>query len=378
MAVVVRALHHLDHLLVVRLRAVARRVDRQINAMALVPFHVVPVHRVVRLQVVPAQVHRAHPVRIAMVHHQVVAPQVVVTRPIAALIQVVARRVDRQIDAMALVIHQEAIHPVQVRVHLQIVQQVAHTETETHVRQHDQVQIVPIAHLVRMEIAILDRAHVHRVTDQNVVMIAVLQVTVQQAVHTVTAMHGQAHVHLQIVPIVRLVHTVTDLSVAMIVAQVRIVQLVVRTGTAIRAQTHDHRQIEESAVTVHAIPVRAHVQVQIVQRVVHTVTETHVQVQIVPIVHPVRTVTDQNVVMTVVHQAIAQLVAHTEIATRDQVQIVHVAKTHSVAIVHVPVMTAVPVHLHVTANAVADQIVPAVVFPMIAKNVHVVALAKSA
>jgi hypothetical protein len=49
-----------------------------------------------------------------------------------------------------------------------------------------------------------------------------------------------------------------------------------------------------------------------------------------------------------------------------------------VAIVHVLAMTATPVLLRVTANAVADQIVPEVVFPMIAKSVHAVALAKSA
>jgi hypothetical protein len=34
--------------------------------------------------------------------------------------------------------------------------------------------------------------------------------------------------------------------------------------------------------------------------------------------------------------------------------------------------------VHVTANAVADQIGPEVVSPMIVKNVHAVALAKSA
>ena len=50
----------------------------------------------------------------------------------------------------------------------------------------------------------------------------------------------------------------------------------------------------------------------------------------------------------------------------------------TVAIVHAQAMIATHVHLRVTANAVAVQIVPEVVFPMIAKSVHAVALAKSA
>jgi hypothetical protein len=49
-----------------------------------------------------------------------------------------------------------------------------------------------------------------------------------------------------------------------------------------------------------------------------------------------------------------------------------------VAIARAQAMIAMPVHLRVTANAEADQIVPAVVSPMIAKSVHAVALAKSA
>jgi hypothetical protein len=114
-------------------------------------------------------------------------------------------------------------------------------------------------------------------------------------------------------------------------------------------------------------------------------------------------VIDQNVAMIVVHRVIDQQVVHTETAIhvhlRDQVPIVqpvahtvteihvhlqdhlpivHVAKTHTVAIAHAQAMIAMPVHLRVTANAVADQIGPEVVSPMIVKNVHAVALAKSA
>jgi hypothetical protein len=49
-----------------------------------------------------------------------------------------------------------------------------------------------------------------------------------------------------------------------------------------------------------------------------------------------------------------------------------------VAIAHALVMTVTHVRLRVTANVADVQIVPEVVFPMIAKNVHAVALAKSA
>jgi hypothetical protein len=89
-------------------------------------------------------------------------------------------------------------------------------------------------------------------------------------------------------------------------------------------------------------------------------------------------VIDQNAVMIVVQVLIDQPVVHMETETHVQVQIVHVAKTHMAAIAPAQAMIAMPVHLRVTANAVAVQIVPEVVSPMIAKSVHAVALAKSA
>jgi hypothetical protein len=93
-------------------------------------------------------------------------------------------------------------------------------------------------------------------------------------------------------------------------------------------------------------------------------------------------VTDQSVVMIVVRQVIDQQVVHTETAIHAQVlvhlPIVHVAKIHMEAIAHAQAMIAMPVRPRVTANAAVDQIVPAVVSPMIAKNVHAAALAKSA
>jgi hypothetical protein len=102
-----------------------------------------------------------------------------------------------------------------------------------------------------------------------------------------------------------------------------------------------------------------------------------------PIVRPVHTV-----IATLVQVQIAQQVVHTvtEIPARHHVQapIVPVEITHSVAIVHAQAMIAMPVHLamivavRVTANAADVQIVPEVVSPMIAKNVHAVELAKSA
>jgi hypothetical protein len=61
-----------------------------------------------------------------------------------------------------------------------------------------------------------------------------------------------------------------------------------------------------------------------------------------------------------------------------QAQIVHAEKILMVAIAHALVMTVTHVRLRVTANVADVQIVPAVGFPMIAKSVHAVALAKSA
>ena len=94
MAVVVHALHHLDLHPVVLLQA-----DRHQVVLA-VQVRQVDLHPVVHVLVHPVQVQ----VLIAMAHHQVDELQVVVTHPIAARIQVVAHRVDRQIDAKALVI----------------------------------------------------------------------------------------------------------------------------------------------------------------------------------------------------------------------------------------------------------------------------------
>ena len=161
--------------------------------------------------------------------------------------------------------------------------------------------------------------HVPTETDQSVVMIVVHQVIAQQVVRMVIAIHAQVPVHLPIV--------VTD-------------QQVVHTVTEIPVRHRVHLLIGENVVTAHVI---------------------HDHLQIVPIVRHVLMVIDQNAVMIVV-----------------QVPIAHAEKIHTVAIAHAQAMIAMPVHLRVTANAEADQIVPAVVSPMIAKSVHAVALAKSA
>jgi hypothetical protein len=310
-AVVARALHHLDlhpadhHQVVLAVQVrpvVARRVDRQIDAMALAPTHVVDLH-------LPVQVLPVHLVRIVTVHLQVAAPQVVATHPIAAHTQV-----DHRLHVV--------IHRVQVRAQIPI----AANAVTVHATR-DQVQIVQ--QVVHTAIAILARLHVQvqivhpvlTVTDQSVVMIVVHQVIAQQVVRMVIAIPVQVPVHLPIVVIVQLVvHTVTE--------------------------TPDHLRV----------------QVPIDQRVVHTETEIHVRRH--------------------ARVLIAQLVVHTETAIHVhhhvQVPIVHVAKIHTVAIAHAQAMTATPVHLRDTANAVAVQIVPEVVSPMIAKSVHAVALAKSA
>jgi hypothetical protein len=153
-------------------------------------------------------------------------------------------------------------------------------------------------------------------TDQNVAMIVVHQVIVQPGAPTETVIH----VLHQIVLIVRHVLMVIDQNAVMIAVQVPIDQQVVR--------------------TVIAIPVQAPVHLPIV--------------------------------------VIAQQVAHTETETHVQVPIVRAEKILMVAIAHARAVIATHARLRVTANAVADQIVPEVVSPMIAKNVHAVALAKSA
>ena len=56
------------------------------------------------------------------------------------------------------------------------------------------------------------------------------------------------------------------------------------------------------------------------------------------------------------------------------IDVLQAALTVHVTIVHHAMIVAA----HGTANAVADQIVPEVASPMIAKSVHAVALAKSA
>jgi hypothetical protein len=336
-----------------------------------------------------------------MAHLQAVAPQVVVTHPIAARIQVV-----HQLHA--------AIHRVQVRAHLPI----AGSVVTVHATRAHQVTAQPVARTV-IVIHVLHPIvlHVHTVTATRVQVPVRLQIVlhvhtvIEIPVHlpvrhqiaanaaTVHATHDQVrvrlpiaanavtvqeiHDHHQIVPIVHPVHMVTDQNVVTIVDQVLIVQQVVHTVIAIpdlrHVQVPDLRQIEENAVTVHAT--RAH-QVT-AQLVAHTEIATHA------------------------HQVTAQLVAHTEIATHAHLPIVHVVArrvdrqidamtvildraihdprqinpaeaTHTVAIAHAQAMTATRVRLRVTANAVVVQIVPEVVSPMIAKSVHAAALAKSA
>jgi hypothetical protein len=309
------------------------------------------VHHLHRVQVLPV-----HPVRIAMAHLQVVAPQVVVTHQIAALTQVVARRVDRQIDAMVLAIHHVEIHPVQVRVHLPIAANVA-------LRVDRQIDAM-LVHQLGVQMNAGPPVHATHVQVQ----------IVQPAVRMAIEIHVRRPAHLQIVPIVRHVRTVIDQNVAMTVVHQVIVQRVVRMAIEI----HDHHQIVPIAhpvLTVIAIPDLRHVQVPIEENAV-TVQEIHDQVLIVEIVVQVL------IVEIVVQVRIDQQVAHTETAIHAhlhvQLQTDHVAKTLMVEIVHALAMTATPVHLRVTVNAAVVPIVPVVVSPMIVKNVHAVVLAKSA
>jgi hypothetical protein len=212
------------------------------------------------------------------------------------------------------------------------------------------------------------------VTAQNVVMIVAQVLIDQQVVHTATEIPVRHRVQAQIAANVVTVHVIP--------VRHPIVRPV-HTATAIRVQVPVHLLIGENVVTVHVIPVHR----VIVQQVVHTETEIHVRHHVqVPIVHPVRTVTDQSVVMIVDQVLTVQQVAHmvtaTHVRRHDHHQIVHVETTHLVAIVQRQAMIDVPqvaltvhvmIDLHamiaavrVTANAVDDQIVPEVVLPMIA------------
>jgi hypothetical protein len=187
----------------------------------------------------------------------------------------------------------------------------------------------------------------------------------------VTATHVRRPVHHQIVPIVHPVHTVIAIPGLRHVL-VRIVQRVAHTEIAIPVQVRGHLRIVGSAVTVHVI----RVQVLIVQPVVHMAIAIHVrhhaQARIVHVV--ARRVDRQIDAMTVILDR----------AIHDPRQINPAEATHTVAIAHALAMIAMLVHhamivaVRAIANAEADQIVPAVVSPMIAKNVHAVALAKSA
>ena len=262
---------------------VACRVDRQIDAILHLNHPRVRVHRARVLQL-PVQVLHAHPVRIAMAPHPAVVPQVVVTRPIAAHIQV-----DHQ--------HHVVTHRVQV----QIVQPVAHTATE-----------IPVQ--VRVRRLIVRRLIVRRPVRHQIVANVALRVDRQ-----IDAM---------------LVH---QLGVQM-----------------------------NAGPSVHAI----HVQVPIVQQAVHMVTATHVRVHVhLQIVHAVARRVDRKIDAMIV-------IMDREIHEHQQTN--PAEATHTVAIVHALAMTVTPVRLRVTANVEADQIVPEVASPMIAKSVHAVALAKSA
>jgi hypothetical protein len=140
-----------------------------------------------------------------------------------------------------------------------------------------------------------------------------------------------------------------DQNAVMIVVQVPIDQQVVRMVIAIPVQVPVHLPI-----------------VVIVQQVVRMVIAIPVQV---PIVHVVARRVDRQIdAMTVILDR----------AIHDPRQINPAEATHTVAIAHAQAMIAMPVRLRVTANAEAVQIVPEVVSPMSAKNVHAVALAKSA
>jgi hypothetical protein len=117
-----------------------------------------------------------------------------------------------------------------------------------------------------------------------------------------------------------------------------------------------------------------------------TVTRVRHQDHLLIVANVVQVQTAQPVVPTeiAIHgrvpiaQQVVPTVTETHARHHVHLQIVHVAIIHSAVIVHAQAMIAERDHLRVTANVVDVQIVPEVGSPMIAKNVHAVALAKSA
>lgn len=242
------------------------------------------------------------------VHHPIAVRRVIVHR--------VARRVDRQIDAI-------------LEHHLGVQMNAGPSATEIHVR-------VPVRHLIVGSAVTAQEIHAQ-------VLIA------QRVARTETESHVRVPVHLQIAetidvqvpiaPIVRPVHTAIEIHVRVLVRHL----------------------IVENAVTVHAIRVQVLI-VQIVRLVRMGIAQTVVdQAKVV-----------RQIVATRVHLQIAHRV-RIQTATRVQLPIVLVVITHLLAIVHALAMIVTRVHLRVIANAVVVRIVPVVDTPMIATSVHAVA-----
>jgi hypothetical protein len=161
--------------------------------------------------------------------------------------------------------------------------------------------------------------------------------------------------HLAVVPQVVVTHPIAALTPVVHLLHVEILPV----------QVPVRHPIAANELMVHAIPD----QVLIVQQVVLTVTATRVQVpvqvQIVPIAHPVHMVIDQNVAMIVVHQVIVHpvlTVTEIHVHLQDHLPIaanavmVHVIPVHLVIdqqVVHTAteIPAQVPVHLQIAANA---------------------------
>jgi hypothetical protein len=365
-----------DHLLHVEILPVALRVDRQIDAMALHQDRLPTASNVVTVLATRVQV--------------LIGQQVVRTVTATRVHLQIAVTIDDQVPIAPIVrpVHTETV----IHVRRVIVQQVVHTAIVTHV-----------ALRVDRQIDAMALHHVHPLIEANVATVLATRVQVpidQQVVRMVTVIHVRHQIDdLQVID-QQGVHTETEIH-ARVPVRLLIAQPVVHTVTATRV----HLQI--------AVTIDVQVPIAPIVRPVHTATEIPARHQIVaivvhlPIVHRVHTVTDQNVVMIAALQVIAQPVVQTVTEIRAQVPIVRVVArrvdrlidamivpmdreihehqqispaeaTHTVAIVHALAMTVTPVRLRVTANAVGVPIVPEAAFPMIAKNVHAVALAKSA
>jgi hypothetical protein len=229
---------------------------------------------------------------------------------------------------------------------------IAQRVVPTEIAIHDQVQIVqPVAHTV---IVIRDQVQIVQPVAHTVIVIRD-QVPIVRHVR----MAIEIPAHLQIVPIVHHVRMAIVIR-AQVHVKVLIVQPVAHTETAIHA--HLHVQLQTDHVVARRVDRQIDAMTVILDRAIHDP----------------RQINPAEATHTV---AIVQRQAMIVVARRVDLQIDAMALrlvVTQIVLTGLLVLHATIAAVHVTANAVVVPIVPEVASPMIAKNVHAVALAKSA